>query len=368
MTNPAAHPALRARGFTLTELLAVITIIVILISVAVPAFVGMLRSTNAALAQSNFRIAIATARDAAVRSGAQTDSAAVFVYEPGGRTTIITCVAAGEMDGRTIWVPDPGTEPIALPAGWMVSGFAPAGTITVPTAEPPLPYGWYEERDGEKRYDPMVDNWVFPETGFYRTSNNQGRDTTPGDEGEYRQTFMVRFDGRTGGLALDDRTEGLVLLPDLGLGRSTTNSWRQSAQPWANPEFRLEGGIDPSAYVRRLLSRPWVPDDIPGPYKEKQREQLVGDISSDTALVRSTTLLALYDIAEMTRTIQEQGAPTGFRGVNRVTGCYYEPPAAGANDPTYLFPYAEAVNRAIPASARLFTVDRYNGGVVEVTP
>ncbi len=245
MTHTTAHPGvgvglvgLRARlhrrrgAFTLTELLAVITIIVILISVAVPAFVGMLRSTNQVLAQSNFRIGLASARDAAVRSAGLNDSAAVFFYEPGGRTSIVTCIAVGELDGRTMWAIDPLTEAVVLPPGWMVGGFAPAGTIykagslgTEPSNPEPR---WYESADDH--YNPDVDNWVFPETGFFRTTNSAGRDTTPGTAGAYRQTFMVRFDGRTGGLALDDRSEGIVFSPDLSIGRGV-QPWRQRSSP-----------------------------------------------------------------------------------------------------------------------------------------
>lgn len=346
------------RAFTLTELLAVITIIALVVSVAVPAFVSMLRSTNQTLAISNFRVAMATARDAAVRSAGLNDSAAVFFYEPGGRTSIATAIGVGEFNGRTVWAIDPLTEEIGLPRGWMVNGFAPAGTITSLANEGVSPYAWYEERGGERRYDPTIDNWVFPESGFYRTSNNQGRDTTPGDRGGYRQTFIVRFDGATGGVALDDRTDGLVLAPDLALGRGV-NPWRQRRDPWADPRYRLNGAVEPSVYFRRLLARPDVdPDDL---------QNLIGDDATDTALVRPTSLLALYDIRELAREIANDDPPMGFRGVNRVTGCFYEPPAS-ASSPDYRFDFAEAVNEAIPEVAQIYTVDRYNGGVVEVTP
>lgn len=350
------------RAFTLTELLAVITIIALVVSVAVPAFVSMLRSTNQTLAISNFRVAMATARDAAVRSAGLNDSAAVFFYEPGGRTTIATALSVGEFNGRTVWAIDPLTEAIGLPRGWMVNGFAPAGTITAPANEGASPYAWYEERGGERHYDPAIDNWVFPESGFYRTSNNQGRDTTPGDQGGYRQSFMVRFDGTTGGVAFDDRTDGLVLAPDLAIGRGAS-PWRQRTNPWADPRFRLDGSVEQSVYVRRQLGKAW---GTPA-YPQQNRELLLGDDCSDTVLTRPVSLLALYDVRELARQIARDGAPMGFRGVNRTTGCFYEPPAS-ANSPDYQFDFAEAVNEAIPEVAQMYTVDRYNGGVVEVTP
>lgn len=339
-----------------------ITIIVVLVSVAVPAFVGMLRSTNQALANSNFRIALASARDTAVRSAGLNDSAAVFSYEPGGRTSIITCIAVGQLDGRTTWVIDPLTEAVQLPPGWMVGGYASAGMIDdgdpAATTTNDFDSMWYESTDD--RYDPAVDNWVFPETGFFRTTNSAGRDTTPGERGEYRQTFMVRFDGRTGGVALDDRTEGLCFMPDLSLGRGE-QAWRQRSSPWSDAQYRMDGELDQAAYMRRLLSRPW-PDN-----QRDTRNQLVGPVSTDTVLVKPVSLLALYNMRDLAQEIAREQNPTGFRGVNRVTGSLYEPPT-NATSPDYTLPWAEEINRAIPSVARLFTVDRYNGGVVEVTP
>ncbi len=360
MTRTMAPPGGARRAFTITELLAVITIIVVLVSVAVPAFVGMLRSTNQALANSNFRIALSSARDTAVRSAGLNDSAAVFFYEPGGRTSIVTCIAVGELDGRTMWAIDPLTEAVQLPPGWMVSGFAAAGTIyngTSAAGGPTNSPKWYDSADD--RYDPAVDNWVFPETGFFRTSN-AGRDTTPGDRGEFRQTFMVRFDGRTGGVALDDRSEGLCFSPDLSLGRGA-QAWRQRASPWADAEFRLDGELDQTAYLRRLLSRPWTSSNV------DDRDRLVGPISSDAVLVKPTSLLALYNMRDVAQEIAREQNPTGFRGVNRATGSLYEPPAS-ASSPDFTLRWAQEMNRAIPSVARLFTIDRYNGGVVEVTP
>lgn len=357
-----ANPGRSRRAFTLTELLAVITIIVILISVAIPAFVGMLRSTNQALAQSNFRIGIASARDAAVRSAGLNDSAAVFFYEPGGQTSIVTCIAVGELDGRTIWAIDPLTEAVTLPNGWMVSGFAPAGTIGTGdpgVASPATPPSWYESAQATPRYDPAFDNWVFPETGFFRTKNTAGRDTTRGDQGAYRQTFMVRFDGRTGGLSLENRSEGLVFAPDLSIGRGV-QPWRQRSNPWASAEYRLDGEVDQAAYLRRLLSRPWNAGD-------PDREKLVGDLSTDSVLVKPTTLLALYNIRDLAQQIVREDAPPNFRGVDRTTGSLYVPPAT-PTAPDYSFTVASEANKAVAEVARLFTVDRYNGGVVEVTP
>lgn len=356
------------RGFTLTELLAVITIIVVLISVAVPAFVGMLRSTNQALALSNFRIGIASARDAAVRSAGLADAAAVFFYEPGGRTTIQTCIAVGELNGLTVWVPDPLSEAVSLPPGWMVGGFAPAGTIApAGSGSGPTPPGspalWYESADD--RYDATRDNWVFPESGFYRTANAAGRDTTPANHGEYRQTFMIRFDGRTGGVALDDRGMGLVFAPDNEIGRGAA-PWRlRGSSPQPVARYRYDGSMRADEYVRRILNRPWGT----GLEDPADLDLLLGKNSSDAVLVRPTTMVALYNVRDLAQEMVRQGAVAGFRGVNRVTGCLYDPPANAASaTPDYEFPWADEVNASLPAVARVFTVERYNGGVVEVTP
>ncbi len=118
--------------------------------------------------------------------------------------------------------------------------------------------------------------------------------------------------------------------------------------------------MDQAAYLRRLLNRPWNPGD-------QTRERLCGDESSDTVLVKPTTMLALYNIRDVAQEVAQNDNPPGFRGVNRATGSLYEPPAS-ASSPDYVFPFADEVNRAVPRVARLFTVDRYNGGVVEVTP
>jgi hypothetical protein len=118
----------------------------------------------------------------------------------------------------------------------------------------------------------------------------------------------------------------------------------------------------PDEYIRRILNRPWAPSD-------SELDLLLGKNSSDTVLVRPTSMLALYNVRDLAREMVAGGPIAGFRGVDRATGSLYTGPAALPSDPDdFSFPWADQANEAIPAVARLFTVNRYNGGVVEVTP
>jgi hypothetical protein len=276
-------------------------------------------------------------------------------------------VAVGQLDGRTIWAIDPLTEGLSLPPGWMVNGFAPAGTVAPQGSgsgvtqldEPAL---WYES--AEDRYHTDHDNWVFPETGFFRSTAASGRDDTPSNAGEFRQSFMIRFDGKTGGVAFDEQSEGLVFAPDNRIGRGL-DPWRLRQNPHADPQYRFDGSMRADEYIRRILNRPWTPST------EGELDLLLGKNSSDTVLVRPTTMLALYNVRDLAQEIVRAGPPTGFRGVDRGTGSLYTltgGTGAATTPDNYTYPWSDQANEAIPTVARLFTVDRYNGGVVEVTP
>ena len=136
-------------AFTLTELLVVISLIVLLLAIAVPAFSSMLYNNDRSLAENQFKIAMATARDQAIRSEGG-DTAAVFLYQPGGKLRIVTCVSVAVLEDepdsaiinipqlppivpgphkREIFVPISIVNPIDLPRGWTIRAYVPPQAI-----------------------------------------------------------------------------------------------------------------------------------------------------------------------------------------------------------------------------------------------
>src|SRR4051812_14600321 len=115
------HPR---RAFTITEILVVISIIVLMIAIAVPAFSSLIGSSERALAENQLRAGLAAARDAAIQSETG-DGAAVFFFTPGGRISIVACTAVGQIEDqvppvgavpttnitRDVFAPVPGMEP-----------------------------------------------------------------------------------------------------------------------------------------------------------------------------------------------------------------------------------------------------------------
>jgi prepilin-type N-terminal cleavage/methylation domain-containing protein len=135
MTRPPIQR--RDVAFTLIELLIVISIFVLLLAIAVPAFSSMLYSSEQSMAENALRTGIAAARDAAIRSAQGEDAAAVFFYDyRTGRESILPCVYAGTIKddcqprvtcprGARGVRPRPGFEPVQLPRGWSARGYAP---------------------------------------------------------------------------------------------------------------------------------------------------------------------------------------------------------------------------------------------------
>ncbi|MBL8764032.1 MAG: prepilin-type N-terminal cleavage/methylation domain-containing protein [Phycisphaerae bacterium] len=281
------------RAFTLTELLVVISIIVLLIAVALPAFNAMLYSSESAMAEATLKGSVGAARDAAIRSGAGNDCAAVFLYEPGGRISVVACERVGVLNDqdlgnggtvrREVFVPLAGFEAATLPKNFTVRGYAPAGSVDK---------NWYEISNGSGglRYPLGQAAWVFPETGFY--------DKTAAQDAGRRQTFMVRFEGGTGLLKASANQAALVVAPR----PSTTN--RLVTAAWQ----RVDRASDLRRWALRVLAEPGIPDAV--------RRQLIGDISGDTALARPVSQLALCDERWLARTL-------GVR-VDKATGCLYQ--------------------------------------------
>lgn len=360
MTRPISQSA-----FSLLELLVVITIFVILIALTIPAINSILTSVERSIAQNQLRIGIAAGRDAAI-ANLDGDGAAVFMFEPGGRFSIIPCreivkirdVVRRNEDGtsqfvtRSVFIPVADSEPLQLPKGWSIRGFVPPGRTSDAFRNG---NGWYEgpfweELDGGGA-------WLFPENGFYdRTMGNDGRD---------RQTFMIRFRSGTGEVVTDNTD--LCLIVDL----SPELTFRLE-EPWRT--MRLDRFEDLETGVRRcadIVARRLVSETEPAPER-----LLMGDESSDSVLAGPVIALALYEEENLARGI-------GLRGVNRKSRTIYENSTAPTLDLTLrrdrFISATSATNRidkwivglgeeGVESVVRLFVIQSNTAELEEITP
>ena len=301
-------------AFTITELLVVITLIVILVLIAVPSFQAMIYSSEEGMAETQVRSAIRAARDAAIRSNGGADGAAVFSFEPGGRATIIICVKVGEMTDwfddtsndpnrtvrREIFVAAPGFAPVTLPRTWMIRGYVSANAFT---------NAWYGDAFSglTTNTDATIRtqrNWVFPETGFF--------DDTLTSDGFRRSTFMVRFQAGTGALVGATTEPALVLAP------------RNSAAGRTNPPFNdegfradREGREDPVKFVRSWLTRKYTTTVV------NDRRAVIGRRSSDMVLARPVMQIAMYNEQKLAAALKVR--------MNSASGSLYLSPGDAAN-------------------------------------
>jgi len=314
-----------ARAFTLVELLVVITLLVVVVLIGLPAFASMLQGSARTLAENQIRAGMSSARDAAIRS-MNGDSAAVFFFEPGGRTTIVPCIEVGTIKDRdpsgragtverSVFAPISTSEPVQLPPGWMVRGYVPANRLHSATNAT----GWYPSYPGQREYDTTSGSWVFPETDFYDIS--AASDSRGGSVETLRQTFMVRFQARTGQLVMSETAPAVVVSPR----PSTANRvpadgavTRNNAETWKRVDRAAEGS---AVWSRRTIQR--LAND---PTQQIVLRQLMGAESGDTILCGSVSLLSAYEENRL-------AASLGARGTNRVTGSMYQPHAGGTNPP-----------------------------------
>jgi len=383
-----AASSVGSRAFTIIELLVVISIFVLVLAIAVPSFSAILYSTERSQAGNQVSVALGAARSAAVGSEGLNDTAAVFFYDPStGRTRIGVYAVAGQIKDndlraapnnvveRDVFVPVPNFQPVQLPKGWMVRGFAPSGSVDVAgTGIASRNFsGWYEANTSRIQ-DGNTGNWVFPETGFYNPE--KATDVVTGGE-TARQSFMVRFVAGSGAVSMSERTPAIVVDP------SPSQAFRQVA-PYQN--YRLDRAQDLGSEVRRILAENEPNNTDTNPIRTRKR-QLLGDAASDTVLARPVLELAVYD----ERTL---GSALKARGLNAVTGTIYSDEfgtkLVGPEIDQKIFPVsftaaeiAKNINNwiqgtvsngktasasTVASDARIVTMDRYTGTVREILP
>ncbi len=355
------------RAFTLVELLVVISIFVLLLAIAVPAFSSMLYSSEQALAEQSLRVALNTARSVAVASPTGQDSAAVFLYDSEShKTTIMICTQAGELTdlspisqlpvSRDVFAAAPGVEPVQMSAGWTVRGLAPASSIDD---------DWY----GDGTYPVatrLQANWLFPETSFY--------DDGIRNDGASRQTFMIRFEGSTGLVKLTDPKAVLVLAPSESI-KFRTNWPTSPAPPGAINPYNALDETDPVRFVRRIIAAPTYLSTAQGGMTLATKQDILGDRATDTILTKPVGQIALCSENRLARALGMQ--------VDKVTGSIYQ----NLTDPTFSdrngTPFTtsdiddvnawiegrllDANNEVIDSDCRIFTLQRYLGWLQEVT-
>lgn len=383
--NQPLSTSLTRRAFTVTELLVVITLIIILVLIAVPSFSAMIYSSEESLAESQLRAAMRAARDAAVRSNGAADGAAVFFFEPGGRLTVLPCVKVGDLSDwtdltavnaqsddltrREVFAAAPGFSAVTLPKYWMVRGFAPANSLSA------LWYGAGNPRPAAANATTFTTTnaadrqWVFPETGFFNVEGHA--------DGYHRSTFMVRFRAGTGELVGSTTAPVLVFSP--------RNSSADRTGPLASA--RADRAEDPVRFVRQVLSQA-----VSAAHPASEKRLLLGRACSDMVLARPVMQVALYNENRL-------AAALGAR-LDRDTDSLYKAPPLGGNGlpdySTYVPKYVEINGTAQTAlllgkisrfvegdtnfdntvddedkpDVRLFGIDRYSGGLrrLEVQP
>jgi prepilin-type N-terminal cleavage/methylation domain-containing protein len=354
------------RAFTLVEILVVISIFVLLLAIAVPAFSSMLYSSEQSLAESAVRIALNTARDVAARSPTGQDSAAVFTYEIASKKmSILITTQVGTLDDqqdlgagpvpitRDVFAPAPGIEPLQMTSGWAVRGYAPANSID---------NEWYELTYVGNTVR-QRGNWLFPETSL--------NDEDIQNSGNNRQTFMVRFEGGTGQVKGADPRAVLVF------SESPSTTGRNTWPPPPNGYGALNNPLNPDnetdavRFCRRILAWPLNPPTPTG-ISLLTKRKILGQVSRDVILAKSVGQIAVYSENRLARAI---GART-----DQATGCLYVNPTTTNFQPQFVAGVQsdtinawienrllDTNNDKIDSDSRVFSVQRYLGWLQEVT-
>lgn len=221
-----------------------------------------------------------------------------------------------------------------MPAFWNVRGFAPANSMieSVPGQLPRQEvavwynsqlYGGFNVNLSDNTNPKLEGNWVFPETSFYDI--NQPASRSGVDELTARQSFMIRFDSRTG--ALSSNTAPVLFVdPRPSTAGRPGGERPQARQRWLRPD-RAE---DLGSWARGLInSAPFNNNGDPAtpPFTEVDdavRLSFIGLSSNDTVLVKPVSRIAVYDERRMARDL-------GARRLNPETNSLYLPVVRGSN-------------------------------------
>ena len=342
MIGPCAQRVRRA--FTLIEMLVVVTLLIVVLGVAVPAFRGMIDASERSLSENALRVGVRVARDLALRG--EGDAAIVFFRDLDGRMRMVPALQVGTLADsglnpfatfpfnpetdpvveRDVFAPVGASAQIQMPKGWTVAGYADPNTIDIRISSL-FTEGWYNSEAygdaGQARGETarLDGNWLLPETAYYETfmlapgapppsgftSTVSGADIsrTP------RQTFMVRFQSGTGQL-VRGAAPALVIDPRptaIGRGLFTPDvRWMR-----AN---RIE---DARAWAQRVLRQDDVNSDGVADFiDETFRVITIGNYSNDTVLAGPVSRLALFRAEDLAQGL-------GAKGLNRATNSLYAP-------------------------------------------
>lgn len=345
----STRDALAARtrgGFTLIELLVVISLLTILLAIAVPAFSGLLYSSERSMADSKIKIAATLGRDAAVRAGRGDDGAVAFFFEPGGRARAVPFVKvgvlndlndAGDVVQRDVFVKVDLFESIEMPRNWSVRGYATPNSIDD---------DWYNDTYTGATVREQG-NWVFPETGFF--------DPQDDDDQGYRQTFLIRFDAGSGTASVPTSRDALLLDPSPSRTLRTTGVFAT---------YNVEKFSSHRAYVQQVLQLT----------NDNDKRALLGDRSPDTVLARQVTQVCVYDEQRLAGKLKVR--------LDRATGSLYkagerpefvDAPATLIQD---INEWIESPDSEVVATgdqkpeqeAKVYFVERYSGSLREMFP
>lgn len=332
------------RAFTVIELLVVVSIGLIILTIAVPAFQSMSYSSSRSLAANSLTAATKMARDIALSTGQ--DGAVIFVYDPEiGKIQIIPAVKVGTVrEGTTarngpanaiglgdlpyfdrdIFVPASAGEVLEVPRYWMVRGYASPRMLIDFDSAGNAAATWYtsDVHGGTNESDIIKEeaHWLFPETGFFPRDAqvaggglDGGLDGIDGDLPTTRQTFMIRFNGRNGALSRD-MSSALFINPRNSRERPYGDRPTSHEQT-----LRVDMAEDLEVWANRIV----LSSDLNGNNNaygrddSELRQMLIGNVSNDTILVKPVSRIALYDERRL-------GIAVGARGLNATTQSLYQ--------------------------------------------
>lgn len=356
--DPVRTPRARSlrSAFTVVELLVVVVIILIVLTVATPAFRALIYSSQRSESVNALNAAVVAGRELALRSGGNAeDAAVVFLFDRDGSMRLVPAVRVGSIQEpvfgssagggaqaiapvtvtRDVFAPALDVASFEMPDFWNVRAYAPIGSMVdlVPGQRPNESAAvWYNSPayggDAPNNAVKSEGNWIFPETAFYDIEQANA----PAGSGTRtaRQSFMIRFDARTGAISQNRDTALFVDPRPSTVDRRGGENRPPIDDLWQRPD-RAENLADWARSIVR--SQPVGPDrrPLPPPYRvgdpRDVRSSLIGLSSNDTVLVKPVTRVAVYDERRMATAI-------GARRLNPDTNSLYLPvePGDGAQD------------------------------------